>query len=134
LSLQSKVDSTYQKDNVPGIFVAIYNNNKREYYTAGFADTDTKMVFDSTTVFEIGSITKTFTAYVLMSVLRNNGINDSSFILKHLPDSVQKNPSLQKITFLSLMNHTSGLPRLPGNMNLSESRQPYENYTAGDLF
>ena len=132
--VQNKIDSIYQKEQVPGIFVAIVNNKNREYYTAGFADPDKKLIFDSTTLFEIGSITKTFTVYTLMSVLKDKGIDDGSLITKYLPDSVQKNPSLHKITFLSLMNHTSGLPRLPNNLKVSDPLQPYENYTAEDLF
>lgn len=134
LSVQAKIDSTYQKEDVPGIFVAIINDNQRSYYTSGFADIEKKIKFDSATVFEIGSITKTFTTYTLLSVLKDNGIDDGSLIVSYLPDSVKRNPSLQSITFLSLMNHTSGLPRLPDNMNLDESRQPYENYSADNLF
>lgn len=133
-SFQHFIDSIYQKENIPGIIVGILNNEKKEYYTAGFADTEKKMLFDSTTLFEIGSITKTFTAYVLMSVLKDNGIDDSSSILEYLPDSVRNNTSLQKITFLSLMNHTSGLPRLPDNMDLTDPMQPYKNYSEAELY
>lgn len=133
-STQDKIDSTYQKAGVPGIFVAILNDNQRSYFSSGFADVEKKLKFDSATFFEIGSITKTFTAYTLLSILKDKGIDDGSSIVNYLPDSVKENPSLQNITFLSLMNHTSGFPRLPDNMNLDESRQPYENYTAVDLF
>src|SRR5690606_1928309 len=33
-----------------------------------------------------------------------------------------------KITFQSLANHTSGLPRLPVNLDLSNETNPYKNY------
>ncbi|MEI9909926.1 MAG: serine hydrolase [Bacteroidota bacterium] len=85
------------------------NNGERKYYNFGFADPDKKMLFDSATIFEIGSITKTFTAYVLESILTEKGINDSSAVWNIFPDSVQQIKALESITFLGLMNHTSGL-------------------------
>ncbi|RYF79053.1 MAG: class A beta-lactamase-related serine hydrolase, partial [Chitinophagaceae bacterium] len=41
--------------------------------------------------------------------------------------------SLAGVTFRSLLNHTSGLPRLPANIDLS-SQTPYDTYTLNDLF
>lgn len=132
--IQQTIDSAYQKEKVPGIFVAVLDNEKRNYFSSGFANPDTQKIFDSTTVFEIGSITKTFTAYLLMAVLHEKGISDSVSIISYLPDTVQKNKNLQSISFLSLMNHTSGLPRLPDNMKVENARQPYENYSEKDLY
>lgn len=132
--IQQTIDSVYQKEKVPGIFVAVLNNAKRNYLSVGYANPDTEKKFDSTTIFEIGSITKTFTAYILMSVLHEKGISDTASIINYLPDSVQINKTLQGISFLSLMNHTSGLPRLPTNMKIKNVRQPYENYTENDLY
>ncbi len=133
--INQKADSLYKTEKVPGIFIGVLNNGERQYYNFGFANPDLKMPFDSTTLFEIGSLTKTFTAFVLETVLKEKGISDSSTIIKYLPDSVQQNKALEKISFLSLLNHTSGLPRLPDNMNLvSQAMAPYDNYTSDDLF
>jgi CubicO group peptidase (beta-lactamase class C family) len=130
-----KTDSLYKKGKVPGVFVGVLNNSERNYYNFGFADPDKKMPFDSATVFEIGSITKTFTAYVLESVLKEKGIGDSTSIITYLPDSLQKNKALEATTFVSLLNHTSGLPRLPENMDLETNMmQPYADYNLQMLF
>lgn len=133
--INQKADSLYKTEKVPGLFIGVLNNGERQYFNFGFANPDIKMPFDSTTLFEIGSLTKTFTAYVLESVLKEKKINDSSTIIKYLPDSVQQNNVLEKISFLNLLNHTSGLPRLPANLNLvSNAMTPYDNYTSDDLF
>ena len=132
--IQNAADSIYKKDSLPGVFVGILNNGERHFFNAGFADPEKKMPFDSATMFEIGSITKTFTAYVLTAVLMKKKIADTGFIIKYLPDSVRQNLNLNNISFLNLMNHTSGLPRLPDNMKLDSSRQPYENYGTANLF
>ena len=133
--IRKKADSLYNSSKVPGITIAILNNGERNYYNFGFADKEKKTVFDSTTLFEIGSITKTFTAYALEAVLKEKEISDTGSVIQYLPDSVQLNKLLAPITFVSLMNHTSGLPRLPDNMPLSEdNKTPYDTYTSNDLF
>lgn len=131
--VQANIDSVYKTDKVPGIFVGILNNGNRSWYNAGFTRPDEQLPFDSATVFEIGSITKTFTAYVLTAVLTEKQIPDTGKIISYLPDSVQQNNQLGNISFQSLMNHTSGLPRLPGNMKL-DNKVPYDDYTAAKLF
>lgn len=131
--IQANVENTHKKEKLPGVFVGILNNGQRSYFNAGFANIENQTPFDSSNVFEIGSITKTFTAYVLMAVLLENKIAETDFIVKYLPDSVQKNKNLNSISFLSLMNHTSGLPRLPDNMKLT-NKMPYDDYTAENLF
>ena len=132
--IQHSADSICKKENLPGIFVGILNNGQRSYYTAGFANPEKQMPFDSATIFEIGSITKTFTAYVLTAVLMENKISETELIIKYLPDSLQQNKNLSSISFLSLMNHTSGLPRLPENMKPANEMQPYEDYSLDNLF
>jgi len=131
--ISNKADSLYKSQNLPGIFIGVLNDGKRQYYNYGFADPDKKISFDSATLFEIGSITKTFTAFIVEKVLAGKGISDSISILEYLPDSVKMNKALEKISFLNLLNHTSGLPRLPDNIDLS-TRQPYENYDLNKLF
>jgi CubicO group peptidase (beta-lactamase class C family) len=132
--IQQTTDSIYNKESLPGIFVGILNNGEKQFFNAGFADPDKKMPFDAATMFEIGSITKTFTAYVLTAVLMQNKIEETDLIVKYLPDSVAQNKNLSSISFLNLMNHTSGLPRLPGNMKPVNDMQPYENYSLKELF
>jgi CubicO group peptidase (beta-lactamase class C family) len=132
--IQQYADSIVKKESLPGIFIAVLHNGERLYYNSGFADPEKQMPFDAATMFEIGSITKTFTAYVLTAVLMENKIVETDAIVKYLPDTVQQNKNLNSISFLNLMNHTSGLPRLPDNMYPVNNRQPYENYTATELF
>ncbi len=132
--IQYSVDSIYKKDDLPGILVGLLNNGEKQYFTAGFADPEKQMQFDHETVFEIGSITKTFTAYVLMAVLMENKIPETASILKYLPDTVKQNANLHRITFLSLMNHTSGLPKLPDNLQIQMTLQPYKAYGSAELF
>lgn len=135
LLIERKADSTFIQNKLPGLFVGVINNSNQFYFSKGYANPETKLIFDSATIFEIGSITKTFTAFVLQKVLDENNIADTTSIIHYLPDSVRTNKALQKITFLSLLNHSSGLPRLPDNMDAAFGNMaPYDNYTADKLF
>lgn len=132
--IQQKGDSLHNAEKLPGLFIGVLNGGRRQYFNFGYAVPDKKLPFDSTTLFEAGSITKTFTAFVVQSVLREKGIADTSSIVSYLPDSVRSNKALAPVTFLSLLNHTSGLPRLPANMQPANPKQPYADYNATKLF
>ncbi|MCG8476995.1 MAG: beta-lactamase family protein [Cytophagales bacterium] len=92
---------------------------------------------DENTLFEIGSITKTMTATVLAEMVLNSEIILDDAVEDYLPE-IENFPNYngEKITFKHLANHTSSLPRLPGNLtdgNFDE-RQPYLNYTKEMMF
>jgi CubicO group peptidase (beta-lactamase class C family) len=134
--INRKADSIAKKENLTGVLIAVQNGAKRNYYNFGFANPTTKAPFDSLTIVEAGSITKTFTAYVLLKVLQQKNISDRTSIITYLPDSVQTNKGLKAITFLHLLNHTSGLPRMPDNIEATSTNQlqPYENYGDNNLY
>ena len=79
-------------------------------------------------VFEIGSITKIFTSYVLSELVLEKKIELGDSISKYVRINSKE---AKKITLEQLANHTSGLPRLPSNfydhMNYTE-KDPYRNY------
>lgn len=82
-------------------------------------------------IFEIGSITKVFTSTVLASLVKQKKIDLNGFINPYFPFLFKDNT---RISFLSLANQTSGLPRLPENFDLSNNTNPYKNYTQQQLY
>ena len=72
--IQHKGDSLYKAANLPGLYVGIIDGGQRQYFSFGYANKESRQAFDSTTLFEIGSITKTFTAYIIEKVLHEKGI------------------------------------------------------------
>lgn len=88
---------------------------------------------DGSTLFEIGSITKIFTA-TLLSILMEQGELALTTPINQLGSNYQKLPDV--ITLQSLATHTSGLPRLPDNLQKSlqaDPQDPYAAYTSEDL-
>lgn len=92
---------------------------------------------DGNTLYEIGSLSKIFTSTLLADLIEKGTLNLDDSIAKYLPDSVAQNPLIQKITFKQLANHTSGLPRLPSNLDKVAKfnpKNPYATYSRKDLF
>ncbi|MCD2425565.1 beta-lactamase family protein [Niabella pedocola] len=86
-----------------------------------------RAVNNSTAIFEIGSITKVFTATVLADLVTRKKLQLEDKINPYYPFLFNQNiqPDLK-----SLANHTSGLPRLPSNFAAARTAplNPYKNY------
>jgi len=130
--LADRIDN--QKRGV-GIVVGVIEPAGRRVVAHGtFAKDDDRPV-DGGTIFEIGSVTKIFTALLLADMVERSEAAFDDPLSKYLPEGV-KAPERggQSITLEHLANHTSGLPRLPANLKLDDMGDPYANYTSEDLF
>lgn len=87
------------------------------------------------TVFEIGSVNKTFTAAVLADMVARGEVALDDPVQKHLPATVripQRNG--RQITLLDLATHRSGLPRMPDNFAPADPNNPYADYSVEQLY
>jgi beta-lactamase class C len=93
----------------PGVAVAAYQSGAAPIVLArGFAvlKPDQNVEVTTKTVFELGSVTKVFTATLM--AFNFSALNDP--ITKHLPYTIA-NPALANITLQQLATHTSGFPK-----------------------
>lgn len=97
-----------------GIAVCINTPDRQSFVTWGRERLTDNRPVTPDTVFEIGSITKVFTALLLADMVRQGemGLNDP--VARHLPGDFHV-PLLEgrQITLADLATHTSGLPRWP---------------------
>ena len=85
-------------------------------------------------VFEIGSITKTFTASLLAQMTQSGEVTLDGPAQAYAPAGLQLPAHNGKqITLGYLSEQTSGLPRLPGNLNPASMANPYADYTVAQL-
>jgi CubicO group peptidase (beta-lactamase class C family) len=85
-------------------------------------------------LFEIGSVTKTFTGTLLALAIERGEVNAEDPVEKYLPDGVVLRDSQNMpIRLVDLATHRSGLPRLAGNFKPKDGQNPYADYTEGDL-
>jgi len=99
----------------------------------GFGRLDNGRAPDADTIFEIGSVTKVFTAITLQIIVAEGLLKLDDRADKYLPNGL-KLPEREgrAITLLDLATHSSGLQRLPGNLKISQN--PYAKYGATDLY
>lgn len=136
--IDSVANAYLSNPHTKSLAIGVINKNKVNTFYYGQTDAANKTsIPDGNTLYEIGSISKVFTATLLADLVEKGTISLDDSITKFLPDSVAQNPFLQNITFKQLANHTSGLPRLPNNLDKTikfDPKNPYANYTRKDLF
>tara|TARA_R110002033_G_scaffold95327_2_gene144425 strand:+ start:1951 stop:3072 length:1122 start_codon:yes stop_codon:yes gene_type:complete len=120
-------DNTKSFPNNTQLSIALIKNGKIDFLGIARTDDTIRLIDNYKNAFEIGSITKVFTATLL-----SNFVNDQEL---KLDDNIQdyldfKIKSENRITFKELANHTSGIPRLPSNLNLLlvDQDNPYKDY------
>lgn len=120
------------------ISVGVLQNGKRTYYNYGEKARGSAELPNKFSVYEAGSITKTFTGLLLAQAITEKKIKPGDDIRDFLPG---RYPNLAygntPITVLHLVNHSSGLPRVPSNIFAQENfdtLNPYKNYTEKMLY
>jgi CubicO group peptidase (beta-lactamase class C family) len=117
--------ATKNLPNNAQLSVAVIQNGETKYYgIIKFNDT-IKPAENQKRYFEIGSITKVFTSTILADLVESKKIKLTDEINSFYPFAFNDN---LKITFESLANHTSGLPRLPNNLDSPDDMNPYKSY------
>lgn len=110
--------------------IALIQNGKVNYYGIIKENDAIKPIANQNKIFEIGSITKVFTSTLLAGLVTDKKIKLTDDINAFYSFPFQDNT---KLSFENLANHTSGLPRLPENLDLSNETNPYKSYGEDEL-
>ena len=101
---------------IPGLAIAVTIDGQRHFIEYGLASKEPRVPVTRDTLFELGSISKTFTATLATyaEVEGRLSLNDS--VTRHLPEL--KGSALDKVRLLDLATHTAGgFPlQLPGKV------------------
>lgn len=137
--LDKLVDNTFKaytsKANTAGFSIALINGGQINQYNYGETKLGNKTLPNSQTLYEIGSITKVFTAIATHYWVTNvNGTFITTPIDNFLPSNLKPKLLLNdtKITFRQLLNHTSGFPRIPND--LPNNSNPYNGYDSTKMY
>ncbi len=117
---------------VKGAALALVDARGIRVVTVGEAREGVALTPDS--VFEIGSVTKTFAGLLLAIADEKGEAKLDDAVEKFLPEGVRLRDSKGfPIRLVDLATHRSGLPRLAPNMQSRDPRIPYADYTDRDL-
>jgi serine-type D-Ala-D-Ala carboxypeptidase/endopeptidase len=120
------------------LVVGVLQKDRR--YVKGFGrqgETTNAPPPDGRTIFEIGSVTKVFTATALAHMLHTGKLKLDDPVQQFLPAHLKlPEKGGRAITLKHLATHSSGLPRLPDNLfgTAKDKNNPYANYTAQHLY
>jgi D-alanyl-D-alanine-carboxypeptidase/D-alanyl-D-alanine-endopeptidase len=118
--------------------IGLVDANGTQFYGYGKTSNATNATtVNKDTLFDLASITKTFTTTILTDMVSQGVVNLDDPIEKYLPPTV-KVPAYNgnKITLEDLATHTSGLPLSPPNLHVNITTFPdlYPNYTQEQLY
>lgn len=105
-SVNAAIQPVMQEHHIPGMAVAVLRDGKRYYFNYGVASKENGQPVGKDTIFEIGSISKTFTATLASYALVRGTMSLSDSASSHLP--ALRGSSFDKISLLDLGTYTAG--------------------------
>ncbi|WP_052143777.1 serine hydrolase domain-containing protein [Wocania ichthyoenteri] len=119
--LFNKIDSYLESSVTNGFSGAVLVSKKGEIILSkgyGWADRENKIPNSPSTVFNIGSVTKQFTASAILKLVEQGKINTSDKIGSYF---VQASIDKRDITIHQLLTHTSGISNRTGGFRYNEA-------------
>src|SRR5262245_34593841 len=134
-SIQPFLHETFDGKNY-AMVIGLVDEHGSRVYSAGKLDNGTDQEVNADTLFEIGSMTKTFTALLLQDMVARGEMTLEDPVAKYLPDSVKIPTRNGKgITLANLAAQDSGLPREPDNLpKIQPPENPYADYSDEMLY
>ena len=109
LTTDEIIQKHIKKSKISGISIGLINENGTQFFNYGEIKKESGIKPTEDTLFEIGSMTKTFTA-ILAVQLQNEGLLSlDEPIINFLPEFAGTDFEKNKITLYHLITHTSGI-------------------------
>ena len=131
--IHERINNAVSRGTVGAAVFGLYYQGDVTVYGFGHTRPGESQVPDGETLFEIGSITKVFTAILAQRLAEQGKLDWDQPISSFFKELPFENESVGAITLHSLATHSSGLPRLPHNFSPSDSLDPYADYDRSDL-
>lgn len=131
------IEDAYKKGEFSGVVLASKNDSVIYQKTIGYASRQWNIPNSPETKFRICSVTKQFTAMLVMQFVERGKIDLDKTIAEYLPEFRKETAS--KIKVRDLLNSASGLPVLPDEFYVSEDAKMTDadfvikTYLQGDL-
>ena len=125
-AMQSVMNRDLAKAQQSGVFahsglaIGVVTHGVRRVFTYGTAKPDS--------IFEIASVTKTFTALALARMGEEGKVRLHEPVRELLPPGTVDKPSGREITLLDLATQHSGLPRMPAGFSPAGSDDPFAGF------
>lgn len=105
-TVHDEIMSVMQQYNIPGMTIAVTDNGQRRFYDYGVSSRDNQEKVSTDTLFELGSISKLFTATLATWAQTNGQLSLTSSIDTYIPQLYGSR--LGKVPLFHLGTHTAG--------------------------
>jgi len=125
--IDTYIETQMRALHIPGVSLAVVRDGrivKAKGY--GLANIEANSAATPKTVYEIGSLTKQFTATAVMMLIEERKVSLDDKITKYFPDAP---PAWNRITVRHLLSHTSGIQNhvaVPGYLNRFKTNLSFE--------
>jgi len=131
-TVKSRLGKFYKPNRFSGIAVDVYKDGQAASWIINPTSTTekepNKQPINTESVFQIGSITKVFTALLYTMLVEEKVISADATLQELIGNDSNLTERAGAITLAQLASHTSGLPRIPASlMQLLENRAGAEN-------
>jgi serine-type D-Ala-D-Ala carboxypeptidase/endopeptidase len=141
-SIRGLLDDQFDGSNA-GIVIGLVDEHGSRVFSTGGLDNGTDRRLDADTLFEIGSVTKVFTALLLQDAVRRGEVKLDDPVMKYLPEGMKvPQRGTKEITLRNLAVQDSGLPFHPDNLadkpvselTLREIKEGSDAYTVEKMY
>ncbi len=134
--IEEIIDWHYEQHKIPAISAALIWKDQLYFINRGVKEKGDTVMVDQTTLYQIASLSKTFTGIILRALVEEERIHPEESIASFLEEGLSPEAiaRLEKIKIADLAFHTSGLPQRAENLK----RKPFggavkEAYTQEQL-
>lgn len=134
--IQALIQSRVDENRATGIVVGVMEADGSTRIVSAGEPGPGAQPFGPRSVFEIGSITKVFTAILLADMVAKGEVSLDDPVAKYLPEDEVTVPSRngREITLLDIATHRSALPGMPDNFTPADEANPYADYTVEQMY
>lgn len=130
--LKNRLEKLLQKYNVPGAVLTYgFSDKPLQTIAVGYSDISKKALMSDSTLFIVGSISKSFVAAIILQLYDQKKLSLESTMISlarhykgNLAKVVKAYPQVSNMTIRQLLNHTSGIPEA---INTSEFTHAFIN-------
>ncbi len=108
--MQARLEEVLAEHKITGAVLGILAGDATEFYAAGVANVRTGIEVTTDTLFQIGSITKVWTATLIMLLVDEGKLDLDEPVITYLPELKFADPDVTaKVTLRDLLSHRSGV-------------------------
>lgn len=112
-SIDKEINKLFKEPRKHALMLGVVKEGRLYSQGYGVTSTDSETAPDAQTVFQIGSVTKIFTASLLQVLAERGVVSLDSTLSELIGNEFELSEQVANINVKQLATHTSGLPRIP---------------------